>query len=66
MYKTVYDLSEQERNELKSVYYYQLMDDDADLLEGIDYPEEIPDETIFEHYEGICFTDDDFFCNLNH
>ena len=32
-----------------------------DLAEA---PEYISDETLFEYYDGMTFTEDDFFCNL--
>lgn len=71
MYRTVYDLTRAELDELKESYYYQLMDNDEEVvfpLEHIDYidvatPSDIPDDVIFEHYSGINFTVDDFFCN---
>lgn len=61
MYKTVYDLSPDQMEELKESYAIQLEND------GISWGElaaasEIPDEIILEHYNGITFTDDDFFC----
>lgn len=27
-------------------------------------PEQIPDDIIQEHYSGVSFVDDDFFCNM--
>lgn len=27
--------------------------------------EDIPDDVIFEYYEGIIFSEDDFFCSAN-
>lgn len=61
MYKTVYDLTEEEMLELKYAYFDQLQyTDDADYFR---MPEEIPDEIILNHYEGVVFSDDDFFCN---
>lgn len=60
--RTVRDLSRDEINELKEAYATQLKND------GISYGElaeshEIPDDIIFNHYEGVIFTEDDFFCN---
>lgn len=61
MYKTVYDLSREELDELKTSYYDQLQyTDDANTFLCYDA---IPDDVIFNHYAGISFTDDDFFCN---
>lgn len=60
-YKTVYDLSADEFSELKSNYFWELMDTgECD----VDWPDDIPDDVIYAHYEGISFVDDDFFCNI--
>lgn len=62
VYKTVYDLDDDELTELKYAYFDQLQnaDDDNEFM----FPEEIPDVIVQNHYEGIYFTDDDFFCNI--
>ncbi len=69
MSMTVYDLSSEQLNELKQTYATQLLDcgEDEEVL-GISYEQlanttEIPDEVIFNHYDGISFTEDDFFYN---
>lgn len=63
MYKMVQDLSRDELNELKSSFFYQ--DETQDINEGtFSTPEDIPDKIIFEHYDGICFVEEDFFCNI--
>ena len=63
MYKMVQDLSRDELNELKSNFFYQ--DETQDINEGtFSTPEEIPDAIIFEHYDGVCFVKEDFFCNI--
>ena len=61
---TVRELSRDQLNELKQTYASQL----AETGEEINYGElveaiEIPDDVIFNHYDGILFTDDDFFCS---
>ena len=61
---TVRELSGDQLNELKQTYAAQL----AETGEEINYGElveaiEIPDDVIFNHYDGILFTDDDFFCS---
>ena len=64
MYKTVYDLNRDELNELKNSFYWQ--DETQDILENAcASPEEIPDYIIFERYDGLCFSNDDFYCNVN-
>lgn len=60
MYKTVYDLNRKQINELKDCIFYSTLDEDEEILEGINYPWEIPDDVVFYHYSEICFTDDDF------
>lgn len=67
----VRDLSREQLNELKETYACQLQDcgEDKEVL-GISYQEladatKIPDDVIFEHYDGIVFTDDDFWCSCN-
>ena len=63
MYKTVYDLNREELNELKDSMFWA---DDADeeILNVINYYWEIPDEVIYNHYNGISFVDEDFMCNI--
>ena len=59
-YKTVYDLSPDELDELRDSYYWQYLGNgtiDVDTFDGI------PDDMLFEHYAGISFVNDDFFCN---
>lgn len=60
-YKTVYDLSADELAELKGNYFWELADQGENEF---DWPEDIPDDVIYAHYEGIDFVDDDFFCNV--
>lgn len=72
---TVRELSRDQLEELKNSYMGQLADEGvfAEVM-GVDYDEpscedvacadeRIPDEVIFEHYDGIDFTPDDFFCS---
>ena len=63
MYKTVYDLTPEEMEELKESYFWQ--DETQDILEdAFNSPDEIPDSIIQEHYSGVMFANDDFFCNM--
>ncbi len=62
--KTVHKLNKNEIEELKSNYFYELLDTDPNKLEGIEFSEDIPTEDIIAHYEGINFVEDDFFCNI--
>lgn len=58
-YLTVYDLNREQLNELKAAYF-----DDPDFEEinegTYKTPEEIPDEIIFEHWDGVRMDPDDF------
>ena len=61
MYKTTYDLSIEEMEELQETLYQQLLDDgtiDIGEFDGV------TEEMVHEHYSGISFVDDDFFCNI--
>ena len=60
MYKTTYDLSIKQMEELQENLYQQLLDDgtiDIDEFDGV------TEEMVHNHYDGINFVDDDFFCN---
>lgn len=62
MYKTVYDLSDDEIAELKDSFFWQ--DETQDVLKGAyTSSDQIPNDIIFEHYDMVCFVDEDFFCN---
>lgn len=63
MYKTVLDLSYEELEELKESYFWD-PDSDEVLGDKITSPHDIPDSLMFEHYKGVMFTEEDFFCNL--
>ena len=63
--KTVYDLNRDQLDELKQTYAFQLAETDGDALSYGELADasNIPDDIIFEHYDGVSFTDDDFFCS---
>ena len=60
MYKTTYDLSIDEMEELKETLYQQLLDDGTIEIDEFDG---VTEEMIHNHYNGINFVNDDFFCN---
>lgn len=63
---TVYDLNREQLNELKQSYSAQLEDcGDGNSYYDLIKAEDIPDEIIFNHYDGIIFSDDDFFCSCD-
>lgn len=64
----VRELSEDQLDELKFAYFYQLHDTgEADEVfpEDLHYPHQIPDDIIYNHYDGIDFVPDDFCCTCN-
>ena len=63
MYKSVEELRREELDELKNNYYWQLYDQGG-LVAGISDSSEIPDNVILEHYAGVSFVEEDFFCNI--
>ena len=62
MYRDVRDLNQDELEELRRSYYWQLVDTGED--EGIEWVDDIPDAVLFDHYDGISFVEEDFFCNI--
>jgi hypothetical protein len=55
--KSVHELNENELEELKWTYFYDVEND-------FEYAYEIPNEVIFEHFSHISFVEEDFSCNL--
>lgn len=63
--KTVYDLTPAQLAELKQTYAVQLAETEGEEIfwgDLADAENIIPDAVIFEHYDGIIFSDDDFSC----
>ena len=59
----VQDLIREQMDELKAAYFWQ--EETQDILpDDITSPEQIPDDIIIEHYSGIYFVNDDFFCTM--
>ena len=61
----VYELNDEQLSQLKWNLYYgdesiEVPLDIIDQIESYDYPDMIPDELVFQLYEGICFVEDDF------
>ena len=57
------DLTREQMDELKEAYFWQ--EETQDILpDDITSPEQIPDDIIIEHYSGVCFVNDDFFCTM--
>lgn len=65
MYRTVYELTDEEMSELKEAYYWQLVETgEGDILDDGIIADDIPDEMILEHYDDILFVEEDFYCNI--
>ena len=62
-YRTVHDLTPEELDELRAAYYEQLKETDDEVIEDVSSYEEVTDEMLFNHYDGVMFVRDDFFCN---
>lgn len=68
----VTELNRDQLIELKQSYLCQLNDcgEHEEVVE-VSYDElanadeVIPDDVIFEHYQGVIFSEDDFFCSAN-
>lgn len=62
---TVEELAQEQLEELRDAYFHQLIDGgDEEVLDGIDRAEDIPMGNVKEHYEGIDFVEEDFFCSI--
>lgn len=59
---TVYELTREQLDELKTAYADQLQEDGISWGE-LAASQEIPDDIILEHYAGIEFVPDDFSCS---
>ena len=65
-YRSVEELTREELDELKETYFWEVVNEgDAEEVFGddIEFPWDIPDEVVMEHFSHICFVEDDFFCN---
>ena len=61
----VYELNDEQLSQLKWNLYYgdesiEISLDIIDQIEGYDYPDMIPDDIVYELYDGIDFVEDDF------
>ena len=58
--RTFEQLTDQEVDELRNTYFWELLEND----QLINHPYEIDNDQLANHYGGISFVDEDFFCNL--
>lgn len=59
MYRTTYELSCEEFEELRERFYYEV-DDEGEF----DYIADIPDKVIHNYYNSVVFVEEDFWCNV--
>ena len=59
MYKTVRQLNPEQLSQLKQAYLFETSH--FVTYEDIADADKIPDKVIFDFYDGVNFTDDDFF-----
>ena len=59
----VSELNEDQLEELRESYFYQLLERDEDVLGEIDFPQKIPMSNVLNHYEGVYFVEEDFSCS---
>lgn len=64
VYRNVDELTRVEFEELREHYFYDAQDEAPETVEGMDSPEDVPDDAVLNHYQGIGFVVDDFFCNM--
>ena len=68
----VRELKADEITELKEELYWSYANEDSmlydpnaeKLVADIGYPNEIPNEMIYEYFDGIDFVEGDFFCHI--
>jgi redox-regulated HSP33 family molecular chaperone len=63
-YRSVHDLTQDELEELRATYFYQLLETDSEVLGDIESEDELPMDVVIAHYEDVSFVKEDFFCNL--
>ena len=61
----VRELDDEQISQLKWILYYgdesiKISPGIIDLIESYDYPDMIPDDIVYELYDGIDFVEDDF------
>lgn len=60
--RTVHELNQDELEELRESYFCEIEEANGGVT-SISV-NEIPMEDVINHYDGIHFVEDDFFCNL--
>lgn len=55
---SVTELNKNQLEELKSAYFYKVKN-------NYEYIHDISNEVVYVHFDGICFTEDDFCCTAH-
>ncbi len=63
MYRVIQDLTRDELDELK-LSYLMVLENDTEYPVLLPDPDDIPDEALFEYYDGMMFSEDDSFVTL--
>ena len=61
---TVYACTADQLDELRSTLFWA-EDTDPALLEGILFPDDVPNWLVYQQFAGALFTDSDFFCTAS-
>ena len=56
----VRELNREQLNELKTSLVYKIIESPS--METLSYADDIPDAIIYDYYDEITFSKDDFFC----
>jgi hypothetical protein len=62
--RSIDELNQDELEELRETYFDELLSTDSEALGDITSAKQIPMSNVKQHYEGISFVEEDFFCNL--
>lgn len=54
----VQELNQEQLDALRWAMFYE--DGNDEVLQGVETPDDITDEMVFSHYDGIYFVEDDF------
>lgn len=60
---SVDELTEDEIDELRCALWFDDSDMGEDIRETFEWWTNIPTSVVYDHFAGIMFTEDDFFCN---
>jgi hypothetical protein len=62
---SVHELTSDQRTELKLFMLEDVLGEQPSWGDLADVDNIVSDERMMEEYEGVCFTDEDFFCSCS-